>query len=450
MEIPDKPRWILERLRSRGFAAYAVGGCVRDTLLGRVPGDWDICTAALPEETEAVFSDCRCIETGLKHGTVTVRYDGEPFEITTFRRDGAYTGHRRPEQVQFVSSLQEDLGRRDFTINAMALDRNGDLQDFFGGQEDLRDGVIRCVGDPDRRFQEDALRILRALRFAARLEFSIDPETAGAMLRNRDLLRTISGERIYKELTGMLVGPGVGEVLTRYASVLIPIIPEIAPAMGFDQHSPYHDQDVWGHTITAIGHSKPDPWVRWALLLHDLGKPETFTLDHRGVGHFYGHPERSEAIARDLFTRLHTDKASLEAVCSLVRHHDAFAPVERKHVLRWLSRYGQEQFFRLMEVQKSDTLAHVESDQSVARFHHIQAFADLGWRLLQEEPCLSRKDLKVNGRDVMALGVTGPEVGACLDRLLQAVMEGTCPNKRPALLARLSRLCQSGEDTYAD
>ena len=293
MNIPQGPNEILNRLTAAGFQAYAVGGCVRDSLLGTVPGDWDICTSALPEETEACFSDLRVVETGLKHGTVTVIFQGVPYEITTFRSDGNYLDHRRPQQVNFVRTLKEDLLRRDFTINAMAVGLDEEIQDPFGGRQDLKDGIIRCVGDPDTRFTEDALRILRGLRFASRLGFSIAPETAAAMERNKNLLSYVSGERIYKELAGILIGTYAQSVLEQYGGVLAAVLPEIQPSMGFLQRNPFHNRDVWQHTLEALGKSRPDPIVRWALLLHDLGKPDCFTLDDRGIGHFYGHPQRS-------------------------------------------------------------------------------------------------------------------------------------------------------------
>ena len=449
MELSPGAKFILERLTGAGYEAYAVGGCVRDSLMGQTPGDWDVCTSARPEQTEAVFSDCRCIETGIRHGTVTVLYEGAPYEVTTFRRDGDYRDHRRPEQVTFVSHLTEDLRRRDFTVNAMALGLDGALRDPFDGQGDLQKGIIRCVGDPDARFQEDALRILRALRFAARLGFSIEPETARAMERNNSLLESVSPERIYRELTGLLTGAHAPEVLERYGTVLLPVLPEIGPAMGFLQHSPYHDRDVWGHTLQALGYSAPDPMIRWTLLLHDLGKPDTFTLDDRGVGHFYGHHLRSEALAREILTRLRAERDTIEGVCTLVRHHDAFAPPEPKHVRRWLGRYGETRFFQLMEVMRADTLAHVKTEGSIRRYEGILTFTRIAQTLLEAEDCFTVRDLAVNGRDVLALGVPpGPRVGKLLEALLDDVIEERCANDRAELLARLEIM--EKEEPHAD
>jgi len=450
MEIPAGTRAVLNRLRERGYEAYAVGGCVRDSLLGMVPGDWDICTAALPKETEACFTDCRVIETGLKHGTVTVLWEGESFEITTFRTDGNYVNHRRPEQVTFVPSLREDLLRRDFTINAMAAGPEGEILDFFGGREDLKNGVIRCVGDPDQRFREDALRILRAMRFAARLGFSVEPETAAAMERNRELLRDISGERIYQELCGILTGPDASGVLERFRMVLRTVLPEIGPSMGFEQHSRYHDKDVWNHTLEALGKSEPDLLIRWTLLLHDLGKPDVFTLDDSGKGHFIGHADRSAELAREIFARLHVDRATAETVCTMVRYHEGIPPVEKKHVRHWIGRLGPEVLLKLLEVKRADTLAHVDTAESRARYRDILAFTELTRQVLREEPCFTVRDLAVNGRDLLDQGIpAGPEVGAWLDRMLEWVQEDCCPNERKALLMRLADRREKEGDLHA-
>ena len=440
MEIPQEPGNLLRRLNECGFQAYAVGGCIRDSLLGKTPGDWDICTSALPEETEACFSDLRVVETGLKHGTVTVISSGEPYEITTFRSDGVYLDHRRPQKVDFVRTLKEDLLRRDFTINAMAAGLDGVIQDPFGGQKDLKEGVIRCVGDPEKRFSEDALRILRGLRFASRLGFSIAPETAAAMERQKNLLAYVSGERIYKELTGILMGDNAQTVLEQYGSVLTAVLPEIVPSMGFLQHSPFHNRDVWQHTLEALGKSRPDPMVRWALLLHDLGKPDCFTVDDRGIGHFYGHPQRSMELAEGLFDRLHGDKKTKETVCLLVRDHDREAPANEKNARRWIARYGADRVRLLLEVKRCDCLAHVDTPKTCARYDNLMEMTRLILELLEKEHCFSVRELPVKGGDVMALGVpAGPQVGQILERLLEDVLDGTCPPEREALLDRLKQ-----------
>lgn len=441
MNIPQGPNEILNRLTAAGFQAYAVGGCVRDSLLGTVPGDWDICTSALPEETEACFSDLRVVETGLKHGTVTVIFQGVPYEITTFRSDGNYLDHRRPQQVNFVRTLKEDLLRRDFTINAMAVGLDGEIQDPFGGRQDLTDGIIRCVGDPDTRFTEDALRILRGLRFASRLGFSIAPETAAAMERNKNLLSYVSGERIYKELTGILIGTYAQSVLEQYGGVLAAVLPEIQPSMGFLQHNPFHNRDVWQHTLEALGKSRPDPIVRWALLLHDLGKPDCFTLDDRGIGHFYGHPQRSMELAEQILDRFHGDKKNRDTICLLVRDHDREAPATIKNARRWIARYGRDNVRLLLEVKRCDCLAHVDTPKTRARYNNLMEMTRLIQECLETEQCFSVRDLPVKGGDVMALGVpAGPQVGRILEGLLDDVLDGVCPPEREALLERLKQV----------
>lgn len=441
MNIPQGPDEILNRLTAAGFQAYAVGGCVRDSILGTVPGDWDICTSALPEETEACFSDLRVVETGLKHGTVTVIFQGVPYEITTFRSDGNYLDHRRPQQVSFVRTLKEDLLRRDFTMNAMAVGLDGEIQDPFGGRQDLTDGIIRCVGDPDTRFTEDALRILRGLRFASRLGFSIAPETAAAMERNKNLLSYVSGERIYKELTGILIGTYAQSVLEQYGGVLAAVLPEIQPSMGFLQRNPFHNRDVWQHTLEALGKSGPDPIVRWALLLHDLGKPDCFTLDDRGIGHFYGHPQRSMELAERILDRFHGDKKTRNTICLLVRDHDREAPATIKNARRWIARYGRDNVRLLLEVKRCDCLAHVDTPKTRARYNNLMEMTRLIRECLETEQCFSVRDLPVKGGDVMALGVpAGPQVGRILERLLDGVLDGTCPPEREALLERLKQV----------
>ena len=448
MEIPQGPDELLRRLETAGFQAYAVGGCVRDSLLGVLPGDWDICTSALPEETENCFPDLRVVETGLKHGTVTVILSGIPYEITTFRSDGNYLDHRRPQQVNFVRTLQEDLLRRDFTINAMAVGLDGTIQDPFGGQQDLKDGVIRCVGDPDTRFTEDALRILRGLRFASRLGFSIAPETAAAMERQKGLLTYVSGERIYKELTGILTGTYAQSVLERYGGVLTAVLPELQPSIGFLQHNPFHNRDVWQHTLEALGKSKPDPIVRWALLLHDLGKPYCFILDDRGIGHFYGHPQRSMELAEGIFDRLHGDKKTRDTVCLLVRDHDREAPANQKNARRWIARYGRDTVRLLLEVKRCDCLAHVDTPKTRARYDNLMEMTRLILELLENESCFSVRELPVKGGDVLALGVpAGPQVGQHLELLLEAVLDGTCPPEREALLEQLKRFIDERKES---
>ncbi len=438
MTIPLQVSMILSRLKDAGFEAYAVGGCVRDALLGKEPHDWDICTSALPRETEAVFSGFHIIETGMKHGTVTLMLDHTPYEITTFRQDGDYLDHRRPESVSFVKNLRDDLSRRDFTVNAMAVGIDGTIQDPFHGQEDLKNGLIRCVGDPKTRFREDALRILRGLRFAAALGFAIHPDTAQAMEESKELLVHVSPERVYVELTKLLLGTYATRVLGQYGTIAAAVLPEILPAMGFEQKNPYHNRDVWGHTLEALSHAPCDAEIRWALLLHDLGKPRCFTLDSSGIGHFYGHPIAGETMAREILSRLRCDKKTREAVSVLVRCHDYDVPATEKAAKRWIIRFGPELGTKLMEVKRCDCLAHVMSPKSRARLENTLALAELVRQVVEAAPCLSVSNLAVSGRDVLESGLSpGPMVGSVLNALLEDVLEDRCPNQREALLARI-------------
>lgn len=430
IEIPAYVRRTLERLESAGHQAYCVGGCVRDSLLGRLPGDWDVTTSALPEETLAVFGT-QAIPTGLKHGTVTVCWDEGKVETTTFRRDGAYIDHRHPEQVEFTASLAADLARRDFTVNAMALDLRGGLYDPFGGGADLENRTLRCVGDPALRFTEDALRILRCLRFAAVLGFDIAPETGTAMAQCRMLLREIASERVREELTKLLCGKNAAAVLRRSPETVGAVLPEILPMVGFDQHNHHHCYDVWEHTLHALDAVPPLPVLRWAMLFHDMGKPECFALDDRGVGHFMGHGVVSRRIADGIMERLRFDHESRERIGELVEWHDHRVETERG-VRRALNRFGEENFRALLAVQRADNMGQAEKYRCRQRdIDRVEAMLD---RELEQGSCFSLKQLAVDGHDLMKLGYSGPAVGRGLHALLERVMDGSLPNEREALL----------------
>ncbi len=439
MILPPGVQAILSRFQAAGYQAYAVGGCVRDALRGVTPHDWDICTNALPEEMHTLFAGERMIDTGITHGTVTLIREGTPFELTTFRRDGAYTDHRRPEQVIFVAGLSEDLARRDFTINAMAVGLDGIVRDEYGGEADLARGILRCVGDPTERFREDALRILRALRFAATMDFTLEAATAQAALEQRELLTLVSGERIYAELNRLLVGRAAARVLTEYTPILQVLLPEITPSLGFDQHNPAHYQDVWTHILTTVSYSKPDRLLRWALLLHDLGKPRSFTLDEKGIGHFKKHPIYSRELAEGIFHRLHADRETRVRVCRLILYHDAWPPQTGMEILQWMKEFPLEDLHRLAELRRCDGDAHTDAPVMIpiraatrrftAELERISALHAAG------ELPLTVRELAVNGHDLLALGVEGRAVGEGLERLLAAVVEGQCPNQREALLA---------------
>ena len=440
MQLPEYARIVLERLERYGYEAYVVGGCVRDSLMGRTPKDWDVCTNALPEEVLRVFRKFNVIKTGLKHGTVTVMVNHEPVEVTTFRIDGTYSDNRHPDQVSFVSRVEEDLSRRDFTINAMAYNPTRGLVDAFGGQEDLRAGIIRCVGEPDLRFNEDGLRIMRALRFASRFGFGLARETADSVRRNRHLLENVSVERIFKELKGILVGDGVEDMLLAFPDVMTTIIPELAPCIGFEQRTPYHCYDVWTHTVKAVAAAPADELLRLTMLLHDVDKPTCHTRDENGRDHFYGHPERGAATARRVLTRLKSDNTTLDAVVKLVEVHDNDFPTRPAGMRRTIGKLGEENTRRLLLVQRADMEAHSEYGIG-KKAPKLRAANLLFEEVMEEEPAFTVKDLRLNGRDLMAMGMQpGPAMKTVLETLLAEVQEETLLNEHAALAARAAAL----------
>lgn len=437
MNIPTYAARALAVLEAAGYESYAVGGCVRDTLLGREPHDWDLTTAAPPETVRGIFASERVLPTGLKHGTVTLLTEGGPLEITTFRTESAYSDGRHPDAVAFVSDVHEDLRRRDFTVNAMAYSPVRGLRDDFGGREDLRAGVLRCVGDPRERFEEDALRILRALRFAARYGFTVEDATAEAILADREKLHRISPERIFTELKGLLTAPKPGAVMERFSPVIFTVLPELAACRGFDQHRPdAHQYDVWGHILASVDAVPPDEILRLTMLFHDCGKPESFTLTDDGKGHFYGHPERGAALADRALRRLRCDNFTRETVVTLVTHHDFRPDGGKKSVGRLLARIGAENMARLYAVTMADAAAHTpETEKRMrARAEETRALTE---EILREKACFTLEDLAVRGGDLVALGIgPGPAVGKLLRRLLEEVIDGAVPNEKEALLRR--------------
>ena len=438
--VPEYALAVVERLESRGYEAYVVGGCVRDSLLGRQPNDWDVCTNALPEDVLRVFRRFHVIKTGLQHGTVTVMSDKQPVEVTTFRIDGNYSDNRHPDAVSFVSRVEEDLARRDFTINAMAYSPTRGLVDAFGGQEDLEAGLIRCVGEPDARFNEDGLRIMRALRFAARFGFAIERETAASVRRNRHLLENVSAERIFKELKGILVGVGVLDMLLAFPEVFSCIIPEMAPSIGFDQHTPYHCHDVWTHSAYAVAAAPADEILRLTMLLHDVGKPSCFSMGDDGRGHFYGHPAAGEKLTKTILQRLKSDNATLSTVCTLVRVHDMTMPTTVPGMRRLVGKLGVENVRRLLDVQRADHAAHSDYDHASGDAL-IRDAAELLEDVLEMEPAFTVKDLAINGNTLMQLGMKpGPAMRQVLETLLTAVQEDKLENAAEPLTAAARKL----------
>ena len=429
---------VLERLNVAGHRAVLVGGCVRDRLMGRTPHDYDAATSARPEQIREACAPMRVVETGVRHGTVTVLSGGLPVEVTTFRREGRYTDHRRPDRVEFTVDLGEDLARRDFTINAMAWDPSG-LTDPFGGRADLAAGVIRCVGEPERRFGEDALRLLRALRFAAQLDFRLEEGTAAGVRVCAPQLACVSRERVAEELKRLVCGPAAGRVLLDCPEVLTgQVLPELAPAVGFDQRNPHHSYDVYTHCVRALERVPAEPGLRLAALLHDVGKPGCCTVDREGVGHFYGHAAAGAELADACLRRLRLDNALRERVVTLIRRHDLQLEPEPRLVKRWLGRLGPELFFQWTALAKADAGAKFpDRAPGAARWEQVEALAR---QILAERPCLTLRDLEADGNDALARGLRGPAVGRALAALLEEVMEGRLPNHRAELMAELDRL----------
>lgn len=433
-EIPDGARHILQTLNGAGHEAYLVGGCVRDLLRGMEPHDWDICTSALPEETQACFAGQRIIETGLKHGTVTVLGEGEPYEITTYRTEGPYSDSRRPDFVRFVPDLEQDLARRDFTMNAIAMDLQGNLRDPFGGGSDIKAGLIRCVGKPDQRFQEDCLRVMRALRFAAVFGYEIEEQTAQAVHENRAMLDRVTAERINAELCKLLVGQNAGDILRQYPDVFCQFWPQLGPLVTLEQHNPWHCWGGWEHTIHAVEGAPADVTLRLTMLLHDIGKPSCKSTDEKGIDHFYGHPAASARLADEMLRALKFDNKTRERVVLLVERHDAQLPPRSQVIRRWLNRLGPEAFFQLLEVKRADNMGQAPEKvrDRLTELDEIKAKAE---QILAEKQCFALKDLAVDGRDVIAAGVApGPEVGQVLEELLEQVLSGEISNKHEILL----------------
>lgn len=426
----------LERLRDAGYPAYLVGGCVRDLLRGVTPHDFDMTTAALPEEIKAVFSDMRVAETGIRHGTVTVLMDAVPLEITTFRTDGAYSDGRHPDSVRFTRTLEEDLRRRDFTVNAMALSPDAGVCDPFGGMEDLQNRIIRAVGDPEERFREDALRILRGARFAASLDFDVERSTADAMLRLAPLLEKVSAERISSEFVRLLCGEGVERILKDFRELIAFFIPEIRPCFDFDQKTPHHCFDVYTHTVKVVAATPPDPTLRLAAFFHDIGKPAAFTCKD-GRGHFRGHPEISAEIAETVMRRLRMEKKRIRDVCFLVREHDCLLKKTENASLRLLQRMPNALLDPLMHLMRADAVAKTDPAPSLAR---VEQLRDELWEIIRNSPCLTVKDLAVGGKELLELGIpAGKQVGDTLDMLLELVIDGVLQNSKQAITEYLMK-----------
>ena len=437
IRLPQKVNRIITSLQNAGFEAYAVGGCVRDSILGREPGDWDITTSAMPEETKALFE--KTVDTGIEHGTVTVLLEREGFEVTTSRIDGKYEDSRHPKEVTFTRSLKEDLLRRDFTINAMAYNEKNGLVDIFGGLRDLKERKIRCVGDAKARFSEDALRILRGIRFAAQLGFSIDEETKAGMEKLAPTLKNISAERIQTELVKMLISRRPELIREAYElGITARFLPEFDRLMETAQETPHHMYTVGEHTIHAIGNVRPDKVLRLTMLLHDMGKPAYKTVDEDGRAHFKKHALESEIIAGRILRRLKFDNDTIHKVTRLVRYHDYRMPSTAKDVRRAMNKIGEDIFSYYMEVRRGDVLAQ-SMYQREEKIQNLDEIERLYQEIIEKGQCVSLKELSVTGRDLIEAGMApGKEIGVKLNELLLLVIEEPELNTKEKLLEYLA------------
>ena len=439
IKMPRHIEEMISRVEAAGFEAYAVGGCIRDTLAGRSDlYDWDMCSSAEPSQIMEIFSDRKVIPTGIKHGTVTVISEGEPVEVTTFRAEGDYSDSRHPDSVCFVKDIKEDLARRDFTVNAMAYAPSKGLIDPFGGRRDLEAGILRCVGDPVKRFTEDALRVLRGLRFMSQKGLEAEPETDRAIRSEFWRLGNIAQERITSEFIKLMCGDYAADVVDRYQEVFCFLIPELKAEIGYDQRSPYHNRTVWDHTICAVRNVPAEPDLRVAMLFHDIAKPVVGVLDDNGRGRFVGHPAKGAEMADEILRRMKFPNDLREKIVELVRYHDLKMQPDRVSVRKWLGRLTPELFFRLMYVRYADSTGKYEKYIKEAEDKN-QALRVIAEAILADGDCFTKEALDVSGADVMAAGYIGREIGDALEWLLDEVIEGRLENQKDILIEGLKK-----------
>ena len=435
-KLSKKVTLAMEKLEDAGFEAYLVGGSLRDILMGREVHDFDITSSAKPEEVMEVFSDFKVIPTGLKHGTVTVLVEDEPLEITTFRSESGYSDGRHPDSVSFAKSVEDDLGRRDFTMNAMACRINGELFDLFGGQKDIADKLVRTVGNAKERFSEDGLRILRAIRFAAVLGFEVETDTKDAIHQMGYMIEKVSEERIVSEFNKIMLSKKPSTYLREYKDIICIFIPELEACIGFDQKNHHHVYDVFEHTLRVVDNMPPKLSLRLAALFHDISKPFCFEIGSDGEGHFYGHASKSSEMAENILRRLKYDNVTITDVCQLVKYHDHQIENSDKIIKRMLRRLGEKGFFDLLDLKRADNLG--QSEEFRYRQDILQELENSARRILDEKACFSIKDMAINGSDLIKLGmVQGPEIGEVLEMLLDRVISGEIKNDRQELIACL-------------
>ncbi len=428
----------IETLKSKGFEAFLIGGSVRDFVMGLPIGDIDITTNATPDEVKQVFADFRVIETGIKHGTVTVLINNEPLEITTYRSEGTYSDNRHPDSVVFSTSLADDVVRRDFTMNGIAFDFDNGFCDLVGGLPDIKNKIIRCIGNAETRFCEDALRILRAMRFSAVLGFEIETETKNAIHKCKDLLKNISAERIREEFTKLICGKNAYNVLQEFSDVVCIFIPEIYECVGFEQKNRHHCFDVYTHTLKAVEKSSQNPIIRLALLFHDIGKPSVAHFDENGEQHYYSHPKKSAEMTEKIMTRLRFDNDTKNKVVTLVKMHDSPIMVndmtkpDRKRLKKIMSQIGEDLIFDLIEIKYCDNSA--QNPQYFRGEEFYKECREIVNEIINENECFSIKHLAINGNDLIALGYKGKKIGEILEKTLTAVIDDKVENEKDILL----------------
>lgn len=430
--IPDDVNYIIDTFQKSGFEAHIVGGCVRDCILGRNPNDWDITTNALPEDMMKLFP--HTVPTGIKHGTVTILINNNNYEVTTYRIDGEYSDNRHPDEVIFTDSLKEDLSRRDFTINAMAYNHTSGLIDPFKGLDDIKTKTVRCVGNADKRFNEDALRMIRAVRFASQLNFKIEEDTFSAIIRNHKLIKNVSVERIREELLKILLceKPSTGITSLKESNLLEHILPEIIPCIGFEQKNPHHDKTVFEHILSVLDNTPPKLVIRLAALLHDIGKPHCFSVDEKGNGYFYGHELKSAEIAEVLLKRLKFDNNTIKKVRILVLEHmHRYSKIKASSIKKFINRVGIENLNDLFELQTAD----IKGSASPFDFSAVEYMKSEVWKIISQKQPLSTKDLQIDGSDLITLGYKpGKIIGEVLNYLLEKVLEYPELNTKETLI----------------
>lgn len=438
--LPKNVKTIIKILNTHNYEAFIVGGCVRDSVIGLTPHDWDICTNAKPEEIKKCFENFNTFDSGIKHGTISVVLDGEVFEVTTYRIDGTYSDNRRPDSVTFTSDITQDLARRDFTINAMAYNEKRGLIDPYGGRNDLSDKIIKCVGNPDFRFNEDALRIIRALRFASVYNFEIDDETAKSIHKNADLLNNIAVERISVELNKLLSGNGAEKILNNYRDVIAVFIPEIKPMFDYNQHTKHHNRDLWHHTIYAVKSIDNTPLLRMSMLLHDIGKPKACKRDEDGTCHFKGHPKYSAEMAETILRRLKYSNDFIETCITLIKYHDVRFSGSKRQLRHVMSAIGDKNVELLLKIQRADIMAQSDYKHR-EKLEKLDLACQTYKGILADKDCFTLKQLEINGNDIKNLGVSeGIKIGKILNMLLSLVIEDKINNEKSALIKKAEEI----------